>query len=144
MLVLVSKDLTINILFSSKAAKIKLSKCCQACSGLTSEIQSTSVAFQLFLYARYTVLVLLPLVKLEILILINAMHVTFFFKVEEKFNTYAGISWNKAMDKVRIERLMTKHGKDTLLVIIRDWPAKTKYKDKPELVASLEYLVWMT
>ena len=48
------------------------------------------------------------------------------------------------MDKVRIERLMSKHGKDTLLVIIRDWPAKTKYKDKPELVASLEYLVWMT
>lgn len=45
------------------------------------------------------------------------------------------------MDEVRIERLMTKHGRDTLCVIIRDWPTTEKYKDKPELVASLEYLV---
>ena len=45
------------------------------------------------------------------------------------------------MDEVRIERLMTKHGRDTLCVIIRDWPATEKCKDKPELVASLDYLV---
>ena len=45
------------------------------------------------------------------------------------------------MDEVRIQRLLAKHGKDTLLVIIRDWPASEKYNDKPELVASLEYLV---
>ena len=45
------------------------------------------------------------------------------------------------MDEVRTDRLSAKHGKDTLLVIIRDWPADEKYKDKPELVASLEYLV---
>ena len=63
--------------------------------------------------------------------------------MEQKFNTNAGMSWKKAMDEVRTERLMSKHGKDTLLVIIRDWPATTKYRDNPELVASLEYLVWM-
>lgn len=48
------------------------------------------------------------------------------------------------MDEVRIDRLMERHGKDTLLVIIRDWPASEKYKDKPELVTSLEYLVCIT
>ena len=47
------------------------------------------------------------------------------------------------MDEVRIERLMAKYGRDVLLIIIRDWPACEKYKDKPELVASLEYLVCM-
>lgn len=45
------------------------------------------------------------------------------------------------MDEVRIDRLIAKHGKDTLLVIICDWPISEKYKDKPELIASLEYLV---
>ena len=45
------------------------------------------------------------------------------------------------MDEVRIERLMARHGKDALRVLIRDWPATEKYKDKLELVASLEYLV---
>ena len=45
------------------------------------------------------------------------------------------------MDEVRTDRLMAKYGNDSLLVIIRDWPASEKYKDKPEMVASLEYLV---
>ncbi|XP_068728318.1 transient receptor potential cation channel subfamily V member 5-like [Montipora capricornis] len=65
----------------------------------------------------------------------------FWLKVQDKFNSNAGISWNRAMDEVRTDRLSAKHGKDTLLVIIRDWPADEKYKDKPELVASLEYLI---
>ncbi|XP_068727782.1 transient receptor potential cation channel subfamily V member 5-like [Montipora capricornis] len=65
----------------------------------------------------------------------------FWSRVEKKFNPRAGISWNRAMDEVRVERLMAKHGKDTLLVIIRDWPTSVKYKDKEELVASLEYLI---
>lgn len=47
------------------------------------------------------------------------------------------------MDEVRIERLLAKHGKDALLVIIRDWPKSEKYKNEPELVTSLEYLVCM-
>ena len=62
-------------------------------------------------------------------------------KVEEKFSSREGMSWNRAMDEVRTERLMAKYGRDTLRVIIRDWPASEKYKDKPELVLSLEYLV---
>lgn len=61
--------------------------------------------------------------------------------MEKRFSSGEGIPWNRAMDEVRIERLMEKHGKDTLCIIIRDWPASGKYKGKPELVASLEYLV---
>lgn len=61
--------------------------------------------------------------------------------MEEKFSSAKEISWNRAMDEIRAERLLEKHGRDTLLVIIRDWPANEKYKDKHEMVASLEYLV---
>ena len=45
------------------------------------------------------------------------------------------------MDEVRTDRLIAVHGRNTLLVIIRDWPISEKYRDKPELIASLEYLV---
>ena len=45
------------------------------------------------------------------------------------------------MDEVRADRLIEKHGKNALLVIIHDWPQKRKYKEKPELIPSLEYLV---
>ena len=69
-------------------------------------------------------------------------HIDWFghLKVQEKFSS-SDISWNRAMDEVRTDRLMAKYGKDSLLVIIRDWPISEKYKDKPEMVASLEYLV---
>ena len=67
-------------------------------------------------------------------------HVDCYFKVQDKFSANE-ISWNRAMDEVRTDRLMAKYGTDSLLVIIRDWPVSEKYKDKPELVASLEYLV---
>lgn len=63
------------------------------------------------------------------------------FKVEEKFTMRPEISWNRAMDEVRIERLMSKHGMNTLVIIICVWPASENYEGKPELVASLEYLV---
>ena len=65
---------------------------------------------------------------------------TYILKVQEKFNTKE-VSWNRAMDEVRTDRLLAKHDRDALLVIIRDWPNSEKYKGKPELVASLEYLV---
>ena len=51
------------------------------------------------------------------------------------------LSENRAVDEVRIERLKQTHGKDTLLVILRDWPKNEKYKNRPDLMASLEYLV---
>ena len=47
------------------------------------------------------------------------------------------------MDEVRTDRLLEKHGKDTILILIHDWPNSEKYKGKPELVVSLEYLVSM-
>ena len=64
-----------------------------------------------------------------------------YFKVEEKVATKAGITWKRAMDEVRTERLMARHGIDTLLVLIRDWPSSEKYENEPVLLASLEYLV---
>jgi len=64
----------------------------------------------------------------------------FWLKVEEKFAMRPEISWNRAMDEVRIERLMSKHGMNTLVIIICVWPASENYEGKPELVASLEYL----
>ena len=67
------------------------------------------------------------------------MCIIVYSKVQEKFNS--GIPWNRAMDEVRTDRLIAQHGRDTILVIIRDWPASEKYKEKTELVASLEYLV---
>ncbi|XP_067038362.1 transient receptor potential cation channel subfamily V member 1-like [Acropora muricata] len=65
----------------------------------------------------------------------------FWLKVEEKFTMRPEISWNRAMDEVRIERLMSKHGMNTLVIIICVWPASENYEGKPELVASLEYLI---
>ncbi|CAH3129417.1 unnamed protein product [Pocillopora meandrina] len=64
----------------------------------------------------------------------------FWVKVQEKFNA-GDVSWNRAMDEVRTDRLIAVHGRNTLLVIIRDWPISEKYRDKPELIASLEYLI---
>lgn len=45
------------------------------------------------------------------------------------------------MDEVRADRLIEKHSDNSLLVIIHEWPQKKKYKEKPELIPSLEYLV---
>ena len=62
------------------------------------------------------------------------------FQVQNKVKI-ADMSWNRAMDEVRADQLIEKHGKNSLLVIIHEWPRKKQYKDKPELVPSLEYLV---
>lgn len=45
------------------------------------------------------------------------------------------------MDEVRADCLMEKYGKNVLLVIIHEWPQRRKYKEKPEVLPSLEYLV---
>ena len=59
-----------------------------------------------------------------------------------------GISWNKAMDDVRAERLMRKHGDQVLLVLIHKWPKMKQFKNIPnpkidqnKVIASVEYLV---
>lgn len=64
----------------------------------------------------------------------------FWLKVQKKVKA-ADMSWNRAMDEVRADRLTEKHGKNVLLVIIHQWPQTKKYKDKPELIPSLEYLI---
>ncbi|XP_028417809.1 uncharacterized protein LOC114542467 [Dendronephthya gigantea] len=74
----------------------------------------------------------------------------FWVEVEKKVKK--GISWNKAMDEVRAERLMTKYGNQALVVLIRKWPKMKKFKQKPKanqkkpkktqkLITSLEYLI---
>ena len=62
------------------------------------------------------------------------------FQVQDKVKS-ADMSWNRAMDEVRADQLTEKHGRNSLVVIIREWPRKKKYKDKPEQIPSLEYLV---
>ena len=62
------------------------------------------------------------------------------FQVRNK-EKVADLSFNRAMDEVRADRLTEKHGKNALLVIIHKWPQMQIYKDKPELIPSLEYLV---
>ena len=46
------------------------------------------------------------------------------------------------MDEVRADCLMEKYGKNVLLVIIHRWPQK--YKEKPEVLPSLENLVMIS
>ncbi|XP_027051176.1 uncharacterized protein LOC113678493, partial [Pocillopora damicornis] len=64
----------------------------------------------------------------------------FWLMVQNKVKD-ANLSWNRAMDEVRVDRLIKKYDKNALLVIIHDWPQKKKYRDKPELIPSLEYLI---
>ncbi|XP_028417815.1 uncharacterized protein LOC114542475 [Dendronephthya gigantea] len=65
----------------------------------------------------------------------------FWLMVENKVKE-EGIPWNKAMDKVRAERLVTRYGyQEALVVLIRKWPKMTQFKEKPEVITSLEYLI---
>ena len=45
------------------------------------------------------------------------------------------------MDEVRAERWENKYKERTLEVMIKYWPDTEKYKNKPELIASLEHQV---
>ncbi|KAK3755623.1 hypothetical protein QZH41_017628 [Actinostola sp. cb2023] len=67
----------------------------------------------------------------------------FWVEVRTTFNAGkgSGISWSKAMDKVRVARLVKKYkdnnckpDQDPLLVIIKVWPQAKKYQGKAELV----------
>ena len=64
----------------------------------------------------------------------------FWLDVRQKVKDF-DVSWNRAMDEVRAENLIKKHGNDALLVIINEWPKKSEYEEKPELLPSLEYLI---
>mgnify|MGYP001800367461 CR=1 FL=1 len=60
-------------------------------------------------------------------------------QVKAKFEE--GVTWDKAMDEIRCDRWEKKYKHRALEAIIRYWPDTEKYKDKPELIASLEPLV---
>ena len=48
------------------------------------------------------------------------------------------MAWDRAMDEVRAERWENMYKERTLEVMIRYWPDTDKYKDRPELITSLE------
>ena len=58
------------------------------------------------------------------------------------------MSWNRAMDEVRVERLIQKYkGNDVLasedpaLVMLKKWPALKQYQDNSDRLLGLEQLV---
>ena len=59
-----------------------------------------------------------------------------------------GSTWNRAMDEVRVERLIQKYkdngempNEDPALVILKRWPMAKQYKDNLDCLPSLEQLV---
>ena len=60
----------------------------------------------------------------------------FSWKVHEKYDNK--IAWDRAMDEVRAERWEKRYKERTLEVMIKYWPDTDKYKNRPELVTSLE------
>ena len=71
---------------------------------------------------------------------------TYRLKVHQKQNR--GLSWNRAMDEVHVERLIQKYKnsgefelEDPALVMLKQWPASRQYKDNPEKLPGLEQQV---
>lgn len=67
-------------------------------------------------------------------------------KVHEKQNK--GLSWNRAMDEVHVERLIQKYkdggeldGEDPALLMLKQWPGSEKYKDDSDKLRALEQRV---
>ncbi|XP_022807164.1 uncharacterized protein LOC111344217 [Stylophora pistillata] len=70
----------------------------------------------------------------------------FWMMVHEKQSK--GLPWNRAVDEVRVERLIQSYkvngkldGEDPALVMLKHWPASKQYKDKPDKLPGLEKLV---
>lgn len=67
-------------------------------------------------------------------------------KVHEKQRV--GLSWNRAMNEVRVERLIQNYKQcgehdndDPALVMLKQWPVSKHFKDNPEKLPGLEKLV---
>ena len=67
-------------------------------------------------------------------------------KVHQKQNK--GLSWNRAMDEVHVEKLIWKYkdsgeldSEDPALLMLKKWPASEQYKDNPDELRGLEQLV---
>ena len=59
-----------------------------------------------------------------------------------------GSTWNRAMDEVRVERLIQKYkdngempNEDPALLMLKRWPMAKQYKDNLDRLPSLEQLV---
>ena len=59
-----------------------------------------------------------------------------------------GSTWNRAMDEVRVERLIQKYkdngemsNEDPALMMLKRWPMAKQYKDNLDRLPSLEQLV---
>ncbi|XP_048582080.1 uncharacterized protein LOC5507682 [Nematostella vectensis] len=71
----------------------------------------------------------------------------FWRKVRDKYNE-SEMSWSRAMDEVRVEQLVEKYESSgnklseiPLLVLLKRWPTKRKYRDSPSLLAALEHQI---
>jgi len=70
----------------------------------------------------------------------------FWIKVQQKRSE--GMSWNRAMDGVRVERLIQKYkdngelvSEDPAVVMLKKWPASKQYQDNSDRLPGLEQLV---
>lgn len=71
---------------------------------------------------------------------------TYQLKVHQK--QYRGLSWNRAMDEVRVERLVQKYkesgeldSEDPALLMLKKWPVSKQCKDNAEKLPGLEQQV---
>nr|XP_058957050.1 transient receptor potential cation channel subfamily A member 1-like [Pocillopora verrucosa] len=70
----------------------------------------------------------------------------FWIKVHEKQSE--GLSWSRAMNEVRVERLIQNYkvngeldGEDPALVMLKRWPASRRYRESPDKLPGLEKLI---
>ena len=59
-----------------------------------------------------------------------------------------GLPWNRAMNEVRVERIIQNYkdngeldSEDPALVMLKQWPASKEYKGRPDKLPGLEKLV---
>jgi len=70
----------------------------------------------------------------------------FWIKVQQKRSE--GMSWNRAMDEMRVRRLIQKYkdngelaSEDPALVMLKKWPASKQYQDNSDRLPGLEQLI---
>lgn len=78
--------------------------------------------------------------------IVDAFDEEFWFRVHQKQNK--GLSWNRAMDEVHVEKLIWKYkdsgeldSEDPALLMLKKWPASEQYKDNPDKLRGLEQLI---
>ncbi|RMX51333.1 hypothetical protein pdam_00021892 [Pocillopora damicornis] len=76
----------------------------------------------------------------------DELHTELWIKINQKQRE--GISWNRAMDEVRVEKLIQKYkddgeldSEDPALMMLKQWPNSERYKNSPEKLPGLERLI---